>query len=69
MLPSEQAGQQAAGRMTSEEEYEYYADPKNQTPQGPAHRRKKTVRLPNELTSQQAADLRPVASPSAATGR
>jgi hypothetical protein len=27
-------------RMSREEEYEFYADPENQTPQGPARRRR-----------------------------
>lgn len=33
-------------RMTPEQEYEYYADPRNQTPQGPARRRKAPLSTP-----------------------
>jgi hypothetical protein len=42
-------------RMTRHEEYDFYADPENQTPQGPGRRRQPTltemvpVRFPPEM--------------------
>jgi len=42
-------------KMTAQEEYDFYADPKNQTPQGPARRRRSKltemvpVRFPPEV--------------------
>ncbi|MGC5582898.1 YlcI/YnfO family protein [Ornithinimicrobium sp. W1679] len=32
--------------MTPEQEYEFYADPRNQEPQGPARRRKRPLSTP-----------------------
>ncbi len=58
--------------MTPDEEYEYYADPANQAPQGPAVRRRRTlsdpvpVRLPEdvlkEVRKRAAADDRSISS-------
>ncbi|GMA20197.1 CopG family transcriptional regulator [Arsenicicoccus piscis] len=35
-----------AAEMTAEQEYEYYADPANQEPQGPDRRRKRPMSTP-----------------------
>lgn len=47
-------------RMTREAEYEFYADPENQTPQGPARRRRPrlTEMVPVRFSSDTLAEIR-----------
>jgi Ribbon-helix-helix protein, copG family len=47
-------------RMTREEEYEFYTDPENQTPQGPARRRRPrlTEMVPVRFSSDTLAEIR-----------